>query len=380
MLSVKAVRQKYSPNVIIISLLDTFKKMVNQCIQIGLEENVTSLKSLSVKAYHQLSNYDVPSYYKLCAISSTVGILRNYRKTKRKKPEARIPYARKRMLTTCYGFKLKDNKLRLPIKSHVYEYIPLNRHTLEVLSKPSLTARSVTLTDSTVSINFSKETVEIEPTGLIGIDRNLNNVTVCDNKGNVEQIDLSRATEIKETYRNIKSHFVRNDVRIRRRIFGKYGAKQRNIVSQILHKTSKRIVQEALESKYAIVMENLKGIRKLYRKGNGQGRNYRSRLNSWSFYELQRQIEYKALWEGLPVIYVPARGTSIKCSLCGSALQPIPEENRNLKCSTHGIVDRDVNASRNIVKLGMRFVPIALPSEAMVVECQTETNPQSRWK
>jgi putative transposase len=284
------------------------------------------------------------------------------------------------MLTTCYGFKLKDNKLRLPIKSHVYEYIPLNRHTLEVLSKPSLTARSVTLTDSTVSINFSKETVEIEPTGLIGIDRNLNNVTVCDNKGNVEQIDLSRATEIKETYRNIKSHFVRNDVRIRRRIFGKYGAKQRNIVSQILHKTSKRIVQEALESKYAIVMENLKGIRKLYRKGNGQGRNYRSRLNSWSFYELQRQIEYKALWEGLPVIYVPARGTSIKCSLCGSALQPIPEENRNLKCSTHGIVDRDVNASRNIVKLGMRFVPIALPSEAMVVECQTETNPQSRWK
>ena len=33
-------------------------------------------------------------------------------------------------------------------------------------------------------------------------------------------------------------------------------------------------------------MEDLKGIRRMYQKGNGQGTHYRSRLNSWSFYEL----------------------------------------------------------------------------------------------
>jgi hypothetical protein len=37
--------------------------MLNDCIRIGLAENVTSLKSLSLKAYKRLSRYDVASYY-----------------------------------------------------------------------------------------------------------------------------------------------------------------------------------------------------------------------------------------------------------------------------------------------------------------------------
>jgi hypothetical protein len=43
-------------------LLEQFRQMLNDCIRIGLTENVTSLKSLSLKAYRQLSGYDVVSY------------------------------------------------------------------------------------------------------------------------------------------------------------------------------------------------------------------------------------------------------------------------------------------------------------------------------
>jgi transposase len=100
-------------------------------------------------------------------------------------------------------------------------------------------------------------------------------------------------------------------------------------------------------------------------------------MNSWSFAELQRQIEYKARWEGLPVIYVKPHGTSSKCSICGHRLS---EENRQMKCASCGLtVDRDVNAARNILARGVRFAPVAQPVEAMVVEPQTERNPQSRW-
>jgi len=70
-------------------------------------------------------------------------------------------------------------------------------------------------------------------------------------------------------------------------------------------------------------MEDIKGIRKLYRKGNGQGNKYRGKMSTWSFYELQ--IQYKTLWAGLPVQHVKANDTSSKCSECGSKL--VLEEN-----------------------------------------------------
>ncbi len=129
----------------------------------------------------------------------------------------------------------------------------------------------------------------MEPAGLIGIDRNLDNVTITDSGGNIQKYDLSRATEIKEDCRQAKMGFKRNDYRIRKQVYAKYGRIQRNKVGWILHNTSASIVRQAKEKQLGIVMENLKGIRKLYRKGNGQGKDYRARMNGWSFAELQRQ-------------------------------------------------------------------------------------------
>ena len=111
----KSVWQRYAPTPEIAWLLEQFRGMLNDCIRIGLAENVTGLKSLSLKAYRQLSRYDVASYYKLCAISAATGILRNYRKAKRNNPHVREPYARRPRLTTCYGFKVRDGELSLPI-------------------------------------------------------------------------------------------------------------------------------------------------------------------------------------------------------------------------------------------------------------------------
>jgi len=338
--------------------------MTNECVYIGLRENITSLKSLSLKAYHSLSGYAVPSCYKLCAISRAVGILRNYRRAIKKGQSPKVPYVRRLVLATCYGFKVEGDRLRLPIKAYDYDYIDLNQHTLEVLSGPDLTTRSVCMTERTISITFSKETAQIEPVGLIGLDRNLDNVTAASSDGKIEVIDLSKATRIKVTYKDVKSHFKRDDVRIRRKVYGKYGRKEKNKVSQILHLVSKSIASQAKEKKFGIVMEELTGIRKLYRKGNGQGANYRFKLNSWSYAELQRQIDYKARWEGLPVIYVRPQKTSSTCAICGSKVTECAE--RKVWCpECRTLVDRDENAAKNVLARGLRFGPIALPVEAV---------------
>jgi putative transposase len=49
--------------------------------------------------------------------------------------------------------------------------------------------------------------------------------------------------------------------------------------TQYLHKITKDIVELAKESRSAIILEDIKGIRKLYRKGNGQGNKFRRKMN-----------------------------------------------------------------------------------------------------
>jgi putative transposase len=366
-LSVKSVKQNYMPTEPVLTILVAFRQMVNDCIRIGLEQNTTSMKSLSLKSYDVLSSYDVATCYRLTALSKAAGLLRNYRKALRKHHKTKKPHIKRLLLTDCYLFKIMDDKLRLTIRAHKYEYITLNAHTLKILRNPAHAIRSVSLTDSTLSIAFSKETVEAEPVGAMGIDRNLDNVTLAASNGEIKRYDLSEATRIKSSYRAVKSCLKRNDVRLRKRVFRKYGIRQRNRINQILHQVSKDVVAKAKAESLGIVMEDIRGLRKLYQRGNGQGKDYRARMNSWSYAELQRQIEYKARWEGLPVIYVSARGTSATCSTCGS--KTYPNGQRTLFCPKCGIsMNRDENAAKNILERGLRFGPFALPIEAMVEE------------
>jgi putative transposase len=379
MASVKAVQQHYAAHPQALRLLEEFRLMTNYALQIGLAENLTSLKTLSLRAYGQLAAYEVMSYYKLCAISAATGILRNHRRAMRNGKRTSVPHVRSLRLTTCYGFKIRDGCLLLPNRQGEPIRIPLTSHVQASIR--GYEVRSVTLTKDKLSLSYAKQVAELNPRGLVGIDRNLDNVTLAATDGSIAKHNLSEATQIKATYRNVRSHMRRNDVRVRREVTGKYGRKQREKVKQILHHASKQIVQQAKKNGFGIVMERLTGIRRLYWRGNRQGCWFRSRMNSWSFGELQRQIEYKARWEGLPVIYVYPHGTSAKCSRCGSRMTRIPEENRKLKCPACEVtVDRDVNAARNILARGVRFAPIAFPIEAMVQEPQPMGNPESRWE
>jgi putative transposase len=364
----KTVRQKHQASAELLQLLDEFRRMVNVCIAVGIEENVSSLKTLSLKAYHRLSR-DMLGYYRLCAISTATVILRNYRKAKRKNPRTRLPHARRPMLTTCYGFKIDDGLLRLSIKPRQFAYVKLSDHTQQTLS--AFNIRSVTLTPDSLGIAYSRETVEIEPEGYFEVDRNLDNVTVASTDGTVRRFDLSKTTRISAHYRLVKSLFKRNDARIRTRVFSKYGEKQRNRVQSLLHKVSKRIVEDAKSKRYGIVLEKLTGMRRLYRKGNGQSRDYRARMNGWSFGEAQRQIEYKARWEGIRIVYIPARNSSKRCSVCG--FKTLESTRRQLWCPLCGaVLDRDENAARNIAARGARLTPNGPPVEAMVEEQEPE--------
>jgi putative transposase len=257
-------------------------------------------------------------------------------------------------------FKIKDGILRVPLGDRIYYDISLNKYPKNILSDAAVTVRSFTLTaNNTVSICYSKEIAEIECTTIAGIDRNLRNL-IIGNDNKVMHYDLSRAVDIAENTRSILRSFKRNDVRIRKKIASKYGKRRRNRVDQLLHHVSKWVVTEAKQEKTAIAFEKLTYIRRLYQKGNYQGRNCRSKLNSWSFAEIKRQIEYKAAWQGVPIIQLSTsqtRGTSQLCPRCGKRIQEADYKDvlhkRQLWCDKcKRWMDRDVVAAMNIGRKG----------------------------
>src|SRR5467141_4083919 len=299
LLALKSVWQNYAPTQDVLGLLEVFRRMVNESIRIGLANDASSLRRLSVLSYNQLAHYDSPSCYKLCAISRAAGILASRKKSFRRGFPTRDPYAVRPHLISCYSFKTKNEGIEIPVSRGKRLSIPLTKHTINVISQPGVKVRSFTLTQNRLSLCIARDTPRIECTSTIGVDRNLSNLTVG-NDQQTSRYDLSKCVRVANTTVRIVASFTRDDDRTRTKIASKYGRRRTSRTGHILHTATKTIVAAAVQRKTAIVLENIEGIRSLYRKGNGRGRKYRGRMNGRSFGEAQRQIEYKARWIGLP--------------------------------------------------------------------------------
>ncbi|HBF0843513.1 TPA: RNA-guided endonuclease InsQ/TnpB family protein [Clostridioides difficile] len=116
---------------------------------------------------------------------------------------------------------------------------------------------------------------------------------------------------------------------------------EKNFVKTYSHALSKRVVEFAKSNKCEYI-----NIEKLTKDGFDN-----IILRNWSYFELQKMIEYKAEREGITVRYVNPAYTSQKCSRCGE----IDKENRqtqaNFKCTKCGFeLNADHNAAINIAR------------------------------
>src|SRR5207245_7236132 len=90
----------------------------------------------------------------------------------------------------------------------------------------------------------------------VGIDVNERNVTASDTSGITVVFDTSNVAELKERYRAIRAKIgrrTRRDNRISRRLYARYGTREKNRTTQALHRVSKAIVSQAKEKKFGIV-------------------------------------------------------------------------------------------------------------------------------
>ena len=175
----------------------------------------------------------------------------------------------------------------------------------------------------------------------IGVDRNtVGHIAVVSDPESGKVIKLGKsALHIHQKYKNLRKGLQKK---------GKYGKvkqikdRESRIVKDINHKVSRKIVDTAKETGKGVKLEDLTGIR----NGKHNTESFRYAKNSWSFYQLQNQIEYKAKLLGVEVAYVDPAYTSKSCSRCGL----IGDRNKkSFKCPHCGHVDHaDSNAGFNI--------------------------------
>jgi putative transposase len=307
--------------------------------------------------YQTMKDAKLPSCYKVASIARACAVVQSRKKSEKR--DIRVGHSRplRPMVCVISGFfTTMKGRLFIPLRRDKYFDIQLNRHVFENLEGKKV--RSLTITPDSLSFCYS---VDIEPLPVMrvyGVDRNEKNVTFGDRE-RVTCVDMAKVVRIKQTTREIISSFKRNDVRIRRKLARKYWKRANRRTDQVLHAVTNFIVGDASRNRAALALEDLTGIRKMYRRGIGQGNDYRFRLNSWPHWKEMKMLDYKAAWKGVTVIPLTKSetyGSSTICATCGEKLHS-PEKGdaehaRMLWCQKRKVwVDRDVNAA---LKLSIR--------------------------
>jgi putative transposase len=249
-------------------------------------------------------------------------------------------------------------RLFVPLRRDEYFDVQLNHHLIQTLKGKEV--RSLTITPNSLSFSYSEDVEQAPVETVYGVDRNEKNLTFG-NASMVVQIDMKEAVEVRKTTREILGSCKRDDVRVRRRLARKYWKRANHRTDQMLHAVTNLTVDSAANNRAALAIEDLTGIRKMYRRGNGKGADYRFRLNSWPYWRAKRMTEYKSAWKGVTVIPLTRSETyrsSSECPTCGEKLHSPAkddvEHRRMLWCQRCKVwTDRDVIAALNLSIRGL---------------------------
>jgi len=179
------------------------------------------------------------------------------------------------------------------------------------------------------------EPSKIDAVGTLGVDLGIVNIAT-DNDGQSfsgKQIDI-----VREKNAVLRANLQESGTKSAKRHLKRLSNKEARFHRDINHIISKKIVAKAKDTRQAIALENLKGIR----KSVTVRRTQRSRFHSWAFYQLRSFIEYKAALAGIPVILVDPRGTSHICPECGyneRGNRPNRDTFRCVQCGFSGNAD-----------------------------------------
>jgi len=195
------------------------------------------------------------------------------------------------------------------------------------------------------------EDTPIQPTRFLGVDLGLANIAT-DSDGNSYTGD-----EIERVRQRCMSHrqtYQATGTKSAKRRLKKMAGRQARFQRWANHGLAKRLVQYAKDTKVALALEDLTGIRDRMTVRKRQ----RAKQHNWSFRQLREFLSYKAQRAGIALVFVDPRNTSRTCSRCGY----VDKRNRRsqaefscLRCGHEAHTDH--NAARNLATRGFVSAP-----------------------
>jgi len=182
---------------------------------------------------------------------------------------------------------------------------------------------------------------------VIGVDLGITDLAVTSDGETYSGSEVKRVrnhfVQLRASLQKKASKGTRSSRRRCRELLKRLSGKEQRFQKWVNHGISKRIVQSAIETKSAIALEDLSGIRQT------SNRRIKS-LHTWAFYQLREFVSYKALAAGIPVFLVEPAYTSKTCHQCHHIGDRKGKEFSCPICGWRG--DADYNGAKNIADLG----------------------------
>ena len=283
-----------------------------------------------------------------------------------KKPQYDLVWNRDYSLTqNCFSINTLNGRVKLPYfvegMSKYFDHTIYKFGTAKLVNKHGKYFLHIPVTYDVNDSNIS------DICNVVGIDRGINFIVATyDSKHKSDFVSGKSIKQKRVNYSKLRKELQIRQTPSARRILKAIGQRENRWMQDINHQVSKALV-ESNPKHTLFVLEDLSGVRNATERVRTKDRYVSV---SWSFYDLEQKLVYKAKQNQSSVIKVNPAYTSQCCPVCGH----IEKANRNknihlFSCKNCGYKSNDDRiGAMNLYRMGINYLEDSQVPDTVVTE------------